>query len=214
MSDEFVLVAEPRNDMGKGASRRLRRECKVPAIIYGGGKDPQALSLDHDDLIHSLENEAFYSHVLTVKVGEKDESALLKDLQRHPAKPTILHVDLLRVSADQEVRVNVPLHFINEDTSVGVKQEGGTVSHLLTDIEVTCLPSDLPEFIEVDLTELHLNDSLHLSDITLPNGVKLVELGYGEGRDHAVVTINPTRVSTTDEPGVDEEGGESVESGE
>ncbi|MEA3413087.1 MAG: 50S ribosomal protein L25/general stress protein Ctc [Pseudomonadota bacterium] len=214
MSSDYVLVAEPRNDLGKGASRRLRRECKVPAIIYGGAKDPQALSLDHNALIHSLENEAFYSHVLNIKIGDTDESALLKDLQRHPARPMILHVDLLRVSADQEVRVNVPLHFVNEDSSVGVKQEGGAVSHLLTDVEVSCLPKDLPEFIEVDLAQVHLNGSLHLSDLTPPKGVKLVELGHGEGHDHAVVTIHATRVSGSEDHEAAEEGGEGGELGE
>ena len=163
MSVTFELKAEPRGDLGKGASRRLRRAGKVPAILYGGGQDPQPLVLNHLDILNQLKNEAVYSHVLTLNLGDRTESAVLRDLQRHPFKPTILHIDFLRVSADRKLRVHVPLHFVNEETSRGVKQQGGVVSRALIDIEIACLPKDLPEFIEVDLSDLGMGEALHLS---------------------------------------------------
>ena len=146
MSAMFELSAEPRSDLGKGASRRLRRAGKVPAILYGGGLEPQALTLEHLEFMNQLQNEAIYSHVLTLKLGDRIENAVLRDLQRHPFKPTILHVDFLRVSADRKLRVHIPLHFINEENALGVKQQGGLVNHALIDIEIACLPKDLPEF--------------------------------------------------------------------
>ncbi|HFQ13727.1 MAG TPA: 50S ribosomal protein L25/general stress protein Ctc [Gammaproteobacteria bacterium] len=192
MSENFVLEAEPRTDLGKGASRRLRRTGMVPAVIYGAGKDPVSISLKHNTLLHSLENEAFYSHILTVKLGKDEEQAILKDLQRHPSKPVIMHVDLQRVSADEKIRVHVPLHFVNEDSAPGVKA-GGLVSHNLTEIEIACLPKDLPEFIEVDLGALELDATIHLSEISLPAGVEAIELTHGEGHDPAIVTIHLPR---------------------
>src|SRR5690606_2464581 len=148
---DFNLTAEVRSDAGKGASRRLRRAGKVPGIIYGAHKDAQSVTLDHTELSKHLENEAFYSHILTIKVGKDSQQAILKDLQRHPYKPVILHADFQRVSANEEIRVNVPLHFLNESTSTGVKQQGGVPFRVMTQIEVFCLPKDLPEFIEVDV---------------------------------------------------------------
>jgi len=196
MSSEFVLTAEPRTEQGKGASRRLRREGKVPAILYGAGKDPVPLSVNHNELLKQLENEAFYSHILTVELDGKTEQAVLKDLQRHPAKPFILHLDLMRVSAGEKIRVNVPLHFIGEDVAPGVKIGGGIVTHAVTEVEVSCLPKDLPEYIEVDLSALELGESLHLSDLKLPPGVELVQLLQGEEHDVAVAAIQATRGST------------------
>ena len=191
MSITFELKAEPRGDLGKGASRRLRRVGKVPAILYGGGQDPQPLVLEHLDVLNQLQNEAFYSHVLTLKLGDSAESVVLRDLQRHPFKPTILHLDFLRVSADRKLRVHIPLHFINEENSRGVKQQGGVVSHALIDIEIACLPKDLPEFIEVDLTELGMGEALHLSDIKLPEGVELAShVAPGSEQDAIVVSIH------------------------
>ncbi len=191
MSITFELKAEPRGDLGKGASRRLRRAGKVPAILYGGGQDPQPLVLEHLDVLNQLQNEAFYSHVLTLKLGDSAESVVLRDLQRHPFKPTILHLDFLRVSADRKLRVHIPLHFINEENSRGVKQQGGVVSHALIDIEIACLPKDLPEFIEVDLTELGMGEALHLSDIKLPEGVELAShVAPGSEQDAIVVSIH------------------------
>lgn len=173
MSITFELKAEPRSDLGKGASRRLRRAGQVPAILYGGGQEPQPLVLNHLDVLNQLKNDAVYSHVLTLKVGDRVESAVLRDLQRHPFKPTILHLDFLRVSADRKLRVHVPLHFVNAETAPGVKQQGGVVSHALIDIEIACLPKDLPEFIEVDLNGLGLGEAIHLSGVKLPEGVEL-----------------------------------------
>ena len=191
MSAMFELNAEPRSDLGKGASRRLRRAGKVPAILYGGGQEPQALTLEHLEFMRRLQNEAIYSHVLTLKLGDRVESAVLRDLQRHPFKPTILHVDFLRVSADRKLRVHIPLHFVNEDNARGVKQQGGLVSHALIDIEIACLPKDLPEFIEVDIIELGMSEALHLSDIQLPDGVELAtHVAPGSELDAIVVSIH------------------------
>ena len=192
MSESYVVEAELRTDQGKGASRRLRREGKVPGVIYGAGKDPVSISVEQHVLQHQLENEAFYSHILSVKVGKNEEQAILKDLQRHPSKPIIMHVDLQRVSAKEKIRVHVPLHFLNEDTAPGVKA-GGLVSHHITEVEVSCLPKDLPEFLEVDLGGLDLEGNVHLSEIPLPKGVELVELLHGEGHDQSVVTIHLPR---------------------
>ncbi len=206
MSDNFVLEAEPRTDLGKGASRRLRRAGMVPAVIYGAGKDSVSISLKHNELRHSLENEAFYSHILTVKLGKKEEQAILKDLQRHPSKPVIMHMDLQRVSANERIRVHAPLHFMNEESAPGVK-EGGLVSHSQTEIEITCLPKDLPEYIELDLGTLELDASIHLSEIPLPAGVEAVELTHGEGHDPSIVSIHMARGAKD----TDVEEGEAVE---
>jgi len=205
MSD-FVLTAELRNDMGKGASRRLRSTGMVPAIMYGGHQEPTSISLIHNELAHQLENEAFFSHILTIKLGGKDENAIVKDVQRHPSKPLILHIDLQRVSATETIRVHVPLHYINEATSPGVKG-GGLVTHSLIEVEVQCLPKNLPEFIEVDLGNLELNQIIHLSDIKLPAGVELVELLHGEGHDQAIASIHLPRAAKE----AAEEGGEAGE---
>lgn len=192
---DFVLTAELRSDMRKGASRRLRSTGKVPGIMYGAHQDPTPISLIHNELVHQLANEAFFSHILTVKLGGKDENAIVKDVQRHPSKPLILHMDLQRVSATENIRVHVPLHFINEATSPGVKEEGGLVTHSIIEVEVQCLPKDLPEFIEVDLGNLKLNQNIHLTDLKLPAGVELVELLHGEGHDQAVASIHLPRAA-------------------
>ncbi len=193
MSSEFVVSAEPRKDQGKGASRRLRRTGKVPAILYGAGKGPVPLTLDHNELLKQLEKEAFYSHILTIDMGGKKEQAILKDMQRHPAKPFILHMDFMRVSAGEKIRVNVPLHFRGAEMAPGVKIGGGIATHAVTEVEINCLPKDLPEYIDVDLSELELGQSLHLSDITLPKGVELVQLLQGEEHDVAIAAIQATR---------------------
>jgi len=204
--ESYVLEAEARNDLGKGASRRLRRTGKVPAVIYGAGKEPTSLSVDHNDLLHKLENEAFFSHILTVKLGGKEENAIIKDLQRHPSKPVVLHMDLQRVSMSEKIRVHVPIHFINEEQSPGVRG-GGLVTHNMTETEVTCLPKDLPEFLEVDLIELDLDAIVHLSDIKLPSGVEIVELTHGEGHDQPIASIHMPRAAK-------ESSDEAVEGGE
>ncbi len=190
MSDQFELQAEVREDLGKGASRRLRRLADlVPAIIYGGDKDPQPLTLVRKDLEKALENEAFYSHVLTINVGNDKQQAILKDLQRHPAKESVMHADFLRVNENRAIKVHVPIHFINEATSYGVKTQGGIVQHQETDIEVQCLPSKIPEYIEVDMLKVEIGQIIHLSDITLPEGVSSVALALGEDHDLAVASI-------------------------
>ena len=190
MSDQFELHAELRDDMGKGASRRLRRLAGiVPAIIYGGSKPPQPLSLNSKDLEKAMENEALYSHVLTIKVGKEKEKAILKDMQRHPAKNRITHVDFLRVDDKVAIKVHVPIHFLNEDTCIGVKVQGGLIQHQATDIEVQCLPGDIPTFIEVDTLNLETGQIIHLSDITLPAGVASVALALGEHHDLAIASV-------------------------
>jgi large subunit ribosomal protein L25 len=191
---DFTLSAEVRTDLGKGASRRLRHADRVPAIVYGGSKEPMNISLEHLKLLHNLENEAFYSHILTIDIDGKKEKAVLKDLQRHPAKPVILHADFLRVSDTEKLKMHVPLHFINESSAPGVKV-GGVVTHNLTEVEVLCLPKDLPEFLEIDLAGVEMEQILHLTDIKLPKGVELVELTHGEGHNQAVAAIHKTRGS-------------------
>jgi large subunit ribosomal protein L25 len=191
MKTSFELVAEFRDDQGKGASRRLRRSGKVPAIVYGGRQDASALTLDHARLVLMLENERIYSTILSLKVGEQKQAAVLKDLQRHPYKNQVLHIDFQRVLEDEKIRMRIPLHFVNEATAVGVKTQGGVVSHLRNDIEVLCLPKDLPEFIEVDLQELGLGQLIHLSELKLSEGVELPELIHGN--DSAVVSIHMQR---------------------
>ena len=190
MSDQFELHAEVREDMGKGASRRLRRLAgHVPAIIYGGDKDPQPLTLVRKDLEKALENEAFYSHVLTINVGKDKQKAILKDLQRHPARESVMHADFLRVNENKPIKLHVPIHFINEANSFGVKTEGGIVQHQETDIEVQCLPKNIPEYIEVDMLEVKIGEIIHLSDIGLPEDVVSVALALGEDHDLAVASI-------------------------
>lgn len=200
MKEEFNLVAEFRDDQGKGASRRLRREGKVPAILYGGGRAPRALSFDHNKVVHQLAKESFYSSILTIMVGDKTQDVIVKDIQRHPARPQILHMDFQRVVADQKIRMNVPLHFIGGELAVGVKTGGGKVAHLMTDVEVSCLPKDLPEYFEVDISGLDIDDMLYLSDIKLPPGVEIIELMQGEEHDQPIVSIHVIREQVIEEP--------------
>ena len=192
MANDFVLNAELRTDLGKGASRRLRHTGKVPAVMYGAGEDPVSLTLQHNELAHQIENEAFFSHILKVKVDGKDQQAIVKDLQRHPSRPIIMHMDLQRISAREKLKTNVPLHFVGEETAPGVKA-GGLVSHELTEVAVECLPKDLPEYIEVDISALDIGDSIHLSEVSVPDGVTLTELARGEGHDLSVVSIHVRR---------------------
>jgi len=211
MSESFEVSAESRTDQGKGASRRLRRDGKVPGVIYGAGKDPVSITVDHNELFHHLENEAFYSHILSVKLdGKKGQDAILKDMQRHPSKPIVLHVDFLRVDAKQKLRVNVPIHFINEDKAPGV-DEGGLVTHSQTEVAVLCLPKNLPEYIEADLGALEMDATFHLSEIVLPEGVELVELGHGDGHDQVVAAIHMPRAAKEEDEVVEEAGEEAGE---
>ena len=177
MKTDFELVAELREAQGKGASRRLRRENKVPAILYGGQKEARPLALDANKLMQALEDERFYSTIINLKAGNVEQAAVLKDVQRHPSKSAILHVDLQRVRDDEQIRMSVPLHFVGEDGAPGVKA-GGQVSHLQNEVEIICLPKDLPEFLEVDLSTVEMNEMRYLSDIRAPEGVEIVELGH------------------------------------
>ena len=188
MSNVFEFVAESRGQSGKNSARRVRRAGNVPAILYGGHKDPQMLTINHNEVIKHLEHEAVYSHVLDVTVDGKTEKAILKGVQRNPAKFQILHLDFMRVDMSEAVKVHVPLHFINEASSVGIKK-GGIATHAMTDVEVTCLPSALPEFIEVDLANLEVGASIHLSDLVLPAGVSIVALTHGADHDLPVVSM-------------------------
>jgi large subunit ribosomal protein L25 len=176
MAEKFDLIAEIREDEGKGASRRLRREGKVPAIIYGAGRPPRALTFDHNRVIQQLENEKFYSSVLNIKVGDKSQAAILKDVQRHPSRPFVMHMDFQRIVADQEIRMNVPIHFVGEDVAPGVKRGGGKISHLRNEVEIVCLPKYLPEYLDLDVSELELDEYLYLTDIKLPEGVTIPEI--------------------------------------
>ncbi|QCF25234.1 50S ribosomal protein L25/general stress protein Ctc [Hydrocarboniclastica marina] len=213
MAQEFAFEVFLRDDKGKGASRRLRRkERKIPAIIYGANKEPVAISLWHNDLKKALEHEAIFSHILTLNLDGKEESVILKDLQRHPFKPLLTHADFLRVEKGHELHVNVPLHFMNEDTAPAVKLEGGIVSHQQTEVEVICLPKDLPEFIEVDVSGMAMDQTIHLSDLKLPEGVRLAALAQGPDHDLAVASIHKPRGVKADEAedaeNEGEEGGE------
>jgi large subunit ribosomal protein L25 len=183
---QIEINAAKRDTQGTGASRRLRRAGRVPGIVYGGGKDAQSVDFDHKELYFGLKNEAFHSSVLTLNLDGVSESVLLRDFQMHPYKPFVQHVDFQRVDATHKVHMKVPLHFINADSAPGVKQAGGVVSHIYTEVDVVCLPADLPEFIEVDLSELASGHSLHMSHLKLPKGVELTGL---HGEDPTVVTI-------------------------
>lgn len=198
-ANAFELDAEIRSDQGKGASRRLRRtQDKIPAILYGGGKAPVALALDHKKVLHALQNQAFYSHILTLNIAGERQQAVLKDLQRHHFKKAIFHMDFLRVNATDQITMRVPLHFLGESLAAGVKA-GGIISHRQIDVEIRCIASNLPEYIEVDVSQLELNQTLHLSDLKLPKGVELVALTHGSEHDYAVVSIHLPRSSTEPE---------------
>jgi large subunit ribosomal protein L25 len=196
MTDLFTLDAEVRTDLGKGASRRLRHANKVPAILYGEGKEPVSLTLAHNKVFRAQQEEAFYSHVLTLNVDGKPVECLIKDMQRHPFKQVIMHMDFMRIDATHAVHVNAPIHFINEEAA---EKKGGKIAHQLNEIAVSCLPADIPEFIEVDVAGLEVGQTLHLSDITLPKGVTSDELAKGESHDQAVATLNAPKGSSDED---------------
>lgn len=198
MSNMFEFVAEKRALSGKKAARAERRNGNIPAIVYGGKSAPQAIVLEHNKVIKYLEHEAVYSHVLDLKIAGKTEKAILRDIQRHPAKAKILHMDFVRIDATHTLKVRVPLHFINEDICVGAKL-GGVITHAMVDVEVACLPSDLPEFIEVDIEKLDLGDSVHLSNLILPKGVEIPVLAQGDVYDHTVASVMKFKGTAEDE---------------
>lgn len=184
---QHIIKATSRKDEGKGASRRLRRAASVPAILYGGHKDPVSIQLAHNDVYLASQNEWFYSAILDLDLEGTTEKVLLRDMQRHPFKPTIMHIDFQRVSANEAIRVSVPLHFLNQEKSPAGKTSGVVIMHELNDVEISCLPGDLPEYIEIDLKDIKEGDVLHLSDIKLPKGVEIPELRLGKEHDVAVV---------------------------
>ena len=193
MSDAITIEATERSVTGKGASRRLRKEGLVPAIIYGGEAEPTQINLDHNKFFHALENEAIYTQVIDLNVGKKKEKVILRDLQRHPYKQLIMHADFFRIDAKKVLHVTVPFHFINADNCVGVKVGGGLLNHIMSEVEVMCLPKDIPEFIEVDVTDIELGSAVHLSELTLPKGVQIVALTHGEDHDSGVAAVTKTR---------------------
>jgi large subunit ribosomal protein L25 len=190
MRISFELAAEFRDGQGKGASRRLRHSGRVPAILYGGHMEPRAITLDHQKLMTLIGNEKFYSSIINLKVGDKSQAAIVKDLQMHPARNAIVHLDMQRVTETEKIRIHIPIHFKGEAASPGVKSEGGVVSHRIADVEISCLPKDLPEFIELDLSQMHMNESKHLSELPLPDGVTIPGIAKS---DAVVVTIHPPR---------------------
>src|SRR5210317_398 len=214
MSDDFDLIAELREDQGKGASRRLRHEGMVPAIIYGAGRPPRALAFDHNRVIQQLENESFYSSILNIKVRDKSQAVILKDVQRHPSKAQIMHMDFQRIVEDEEIKMLVPVQFLGEDVAIGVKQGGGKVQHHMTEVEVVCLPRHLPEYLDLDVAELGLDEILKLSDIPLPEGVSIPALAQGEEADRAVVSIHVIKEVVIEDLEEGEEPGEVPVAGE
>ena len=202
---EHTIKATSRAVEGKGASRRLRHAASIPAIVYGGKSAPQPIQLEHEPIWLAQQNEWFYSSILTLEVDGKSEQVLLRDMQRHPFKQIIMHLDFQRVSANQAIRVSVPLHFINEDTSPAGKSSDVVLTHELNEVEISCLPKDLPEFIEVDLAEMKLGDTVHLSDVKLPKGVELAQK-IDEEHNPAVAVARHTRVETEDGTAVSEDG--------
>lgn len=189
----FEVNAEPRSDQGKGASRRLRHAGKVPAVIYGGHAEARNVTLEHHKLLQLVENEKFYSSIISVNVGGDKQAVIVKDVQMHPARQAVLHVDLQRVSENEKIRVHLPIHFKGEAVAPGVKTQGGVVSHMMADVEITCLPKDLPEFLEVDMSGMKLNDTIFLADLKLPGGVTISALAHG--RNPPVVSVHAPRAA-------------------
>ena len=198
MADSIVINAERRELMGKAASRRLRKkEDKVPGILYGGSDDPVPLVVHYKDLLKAMQDESFFSQILEVSFGKMSQQAVVRDLQRNPASEKVTHIDFLRVQADREINVAIPLRFLNEEECPGVKVDGGSVTHNLTEIEVSCLPANLPEFIEIDMAELEIGDSIRLSDLTVPEDVVIVALAsVDEDRDVQVASVIAPRLET------------------
>lgn len=201
MSEEVVLKARIRARTGTSLVRRLRKEGDVPAVLYGAGKENLSIAVNHDLLYHSLEREEFFSQVITIDTDGKRERAILRDVQRHPHKTRILHADFQRIDENKPIHIALPIHYFGEDECLGVRIDGGMISHLMNEVEVTCLPNDLPEHIEMNVSELRLGQSLHLSDIQLPEGVQITAFTHGDIHEHdnAVVAVQATRVSAKSE---------------
>ena len=188
----FTFNAESRSDTGKGASRRLRHTNAIPAIIYGGKANPQSLTLNHDDVIKTLEVEAVYTSILTVNIDGKANKAIIKDIQRHAYKPKVLHMDFQRVNENEKIHMHIPIHFLGGENSPGVKV-GGQMTHNMSDVEVSCLAKDLPEYLEIDVSNMEMGETLHISDLKMPSGVVSVELAHGSDHDQPIVAIHKSR---------------------
>ncbi len=197
---KIAFKAETRKVQGTGASRRLRRAEKVPGIVYGGGKDATVIELDHNEIYHKLKLEAFHASILDMALDGKNEQVLLRDVQMHAWKQIVQHIDFQRIAADKKIHMKVPLHFVNADIAPGVKLSGGIVSHILNELDIACLPKDLPEFIEVDLKDLASGHSLHLSQVKMPAGVEAVALI--RGNDPSIATIIIPRAVAAEEEAV------------
>lgn len=200
MPDILTLDASQREEVGSSTARRLRRgEDRVPGVVYGGGEEPTHFTIDYRRVAKVIEDEAFFSQVLSLSLGDHSEQVVLRELQRHPATERVIHIDFLRVREDRELQVMIPFHFLNEEDCIGVKLNGGMVSKNLTEAQVSCLPRDIPEFVEIDLEALDIGDAVHLSDIELPDGVAFVLLSHGDGRDDQVVNVHMPRGMSLDE---------------
>jgi large subunit ribosomal protein L25 len=194
MSETNTIIAEIRKDVGKGASRRLRREGKVPAVIYGGQRDPVSLSLQQEELMHATDSESFFASILEIKVGKDHiQQAVVRDMHRHPFKPVIMHIDFMRVSAEQVLKISVPIHFVGEEESPAGKASGVVIQHQMTDVEITALPKDIPEFLSVDLSHMDSGDAVMLSSIVLPEGVSIPALET-EDEDYDTPVANAVHV--------------------
>ena len=216
MSEEFVLPARVRARTGTGLVRRLRSEGEVPAVLYGAGKENLSIAVNHDLLFHSLDKEEFHSAIITIDTDGTKEQAILRSVQRHPHKVKILHADFQRVDDRKPITMSLPIHFMGEEDCVGVREDGGMISHLMNEVEVTCLPKDLPENIQLDVSKLHLGESLHLSDIALPEGVQITAFSHGDEHEHdnAVVAVQAQRVELEVEEVTEAEVAEGLAEGE
>lgn len=195
---DYQINAEPRAESGKSASRRYRREGKIPAVVYGAGKENLSLLLDHHEIFHNLETEGFQSAIIKINVGKQTEQAILRAVQMHPMKPNVMHVDFQRVSATEKLHIAVPIHFVGEEEAPGIKTEHGVMSHNINEVDVSCLPKDLPEYLEVDVSHLGINDAVHLSDIKVPEGVELTALMH-EGEDEVVASVYMPQMEVEEE---------------
>ena len=216
MANDYSLTATSRTDLGKGASRRLRREELIPAIVYGGESEPASITIKSNEMVRNLMEESFYASLITLNIEGTEETVILRDLHRHPYKAIILHADFLRVNAKEALTVTIPFHFLNEESAKGVKMGGGLINRVMNEIEVSCLPKDIPEFIDVDMADLDLHQSIHVSDIKLPEGVQATMLIVGEGEAESenaslpVVSIyEPRAASTEDEETASEAGADA-----
>ena len=218
MSEQVYLNASNREVEGKSSSRKLRRDGSVPAVVYGGEKDPMRISILEKDIAKASEIPGFATQILSINISGEEQNVILKELQRHPATQRVLHADLQRVDPDTKINISVPVRFLNEDNCMGVKMHGGAISRLINDIDITCLASNLPEYLEVDVAELDVGDSIFLSALNLPDGVEIPSLSLGEDRDQAVVSITEAKVLDVEpemvEPSDDEGDQASDDSGE